>query len=210
MEGSVYAERPRQKTANSLEHNRDEPSKKLNLLSKFENFLPSRASPPPSLCKSHLGRDLPFSWRTRQERPAELGQLGDDQQSTESSLPQSTASTYHTATFTSIIYHTMNQQPSAKRHPTGSTIGHQTRPPSTTSSAMQPCCQPPDSHRASQSNCLVELKAQQANHSILPSTGSTTGPQTRPLPTTAPAAQPHCQPPDSHKASQAKRPSGAN
>ena len=84
MEGSVYAERPRQKTANSLEHNRDEPSSKLNLLLKFENFLLPRASPPPNLCKSYRGRDLPFSWRTRQEQPAELGQLGDNQQSTES------------------------------------------------------------------------------------------------------------------------------
>jgi hypothetical protein len=84
MEGSVDAERPRLKTANSLQHNRDEPSSKLNLLLKFENFMLPRASPPPKLCKSHQRRDLPFSWRTRQERPAELGQLGDDQQSTES------------------------------------------------------------------------------------------------------------------------------
>ena len=84
MEGSVDAERPRLKTANSLQHNRDEPSSKSNLLLKFENFMLPRASPPPKLCKSHQRRDLPFSWRTRQERPAELGQLGDDQQSTES------------------------------------------------------------------------------------------------------------------------------
>ena len=83
MEGSVDAERPRLKTANSLQHNRDEPSSKLNLLLKFENFMLPRASPPPKLCKSHQRRDLPFSWRTRQEQPAELGQLGDNQQSKE-------------------------------------------------------------------------------------------------------------------------------
>ena len=151
MEGSVDAERPRLKTTNSLQHNRDEPSPKLNLLLKFENFMLPRASPPPKLCKSHQRRDLPFSWRTRQERPAELGQLGDDQQSTESFSKVNSINPPHDN------IHPLNRPlyGPATTCKKSSLLG---QPPDTRQGhypqrhqQMQPCCQPPDSQKGSTS-----------------------------------------------------------